>query len=1663
MSDRSYTRCCVFLSVLALVVFSAPVQAQDDEPSIPKGTLIDVTDAVPTLRQVVSENAPVRVQESFEQAAQRGWTTEGPWTYGAAPARMGTPSSGMIAGTALGGSYPAGTDARLISPPIRLAPGSRSILTFREAFEIESGYDQGLVEVSTDGGQTWRPVDQRSGMSLWRDYRIDLTPFAGEEVLIAFRLMSDESEQYGGWLVDDVKVETGMRLMLDASITSLNSQVFPFLFMNVAVNDGGEPVGDLTADDFAVYEDEVLQTDFFRVEPPESGDGVRRADIVFLMDNSGSMGGEINAVRNNVFSFVDALDASGVNYNLGLTRFGQSGGSNPLVEENGQLTGDADYFKNTIWQRNFASGGYEPSHLAITQSASTFNFRPGAQRIFILITDENSDGSTTQQQALNALTSSSTTLYVLTTSGLFNYYGPLASGTNGQLYNIFSPFNDILDSISEDVGGSYVVRYKSSNPALDGVERLVRVEVNTGGATASDVRTYTPGAAPSIVRTAETIALGPPEAWLAGTPFTIEADITDSSAPGVQSATLYYRTTGETGASSYSSVPMSLVGGTRYSGTIPGSAVEEPGVDYYITATDGETTSSSPSLQAADNPHQISILPNQPPFLAHAPVTSVVAGADIRIQATASDGTNELQDVRLFYRRIGVLDPTEIVMQPVIGDLFSATIPGGDVTADGVEYHIVARDDLGISTYKPAGTGENWYPIEVVEPGLTVIIHGYRGVVETDDDGLGVDQTWTLTMARAIAKRTENAVVYTVDLNDEHDFPWFDQAGVPLEDYDASGESYGGTFYDRLDPHYVLGDGDHKILVLDWLEESEGGLSEDTDLGNNPAGGAFAEAVADAALALILEGASDRFSAYDRWSLSNVHVIGHSRGAVVGSEIVQRLGLYSGDGWSLNQSLIPTTPIEIGTVHFTALDPHPADDNPCDGVGDVGVDLYDHNVNSKIISFADLGNPECDETGSTTWGVVCWRNTDYCDNYWHERGLFDLFDLSGMPYVPGSGLSLDLTDTDDVDPGIDHGGVHAWYHGTIELDDVPGNGSPATDDVDGLLDLSSNQGGTEEIEFFSSWYPNTQLFDRGRVGFNWSLFGAGDISNVQTNNLLSIPVDRDTRFRPGQIFNGDFAKAVRKLEASDIYRDVVPGWEFQGGENGQENRTINRLSRSRTPGYHMRLRAGESQAHNWLYVPSVCEGECTLWVDGAYGRDIISGADGFPVMVSIDQWGDEAEWQTLGSISPLAFPAPDRFGQLNRRWAGFSLAEYAGSAVRIRLSADENGDSGVYFALNEVTFEDPGDDEYVVMYLRYNNALATRTSGRSSVKRGAANADGEGTPLLRVTSSEGVITGVLGDRPDDWEENIPGSQYILIGQASESPIQSVRVPEGEPYTVEVISNGYEGEVSLSFEDPYREGRTAIAVFAGVSLTPTTVLQLVAATPTQDLELLVDQEGDGEFESTLAPTEYVDGEGGSEDTTAPECGPIALEFNNGSYEIVSSATDNVGITSATITRLTSNLDAYINGDGPFAEGDVVTLPEAPTNVDLLARVTELSGRITFLVTVADAAGNESVCDPVITDLDGALPQETALGSAYPNPTHLGRGSVTVPFTVAEPTAVRIAVYDVLGREVAVLADEEFEAGSYEVEWAESRALPAGLYLIRFHAGTQRETQRITLVR
>jgi hypothetical protein len=86
------------------------------------------------------------------------------------------------------------------------------------------------------------------------------------------------------------------------------------------------------------------------------------------------------------------------------------------------------------------------------------------------------------------------------------------------------------------------------------------------------------------------------------------------------------------------------------------------------------------------------------------------------------------------------------------------------------------------------------------------------------------------------------------------------------------------------------------------------------------------------------------------------------------------------------------------------------------------------------------------------------------------------------------------------------------------------------------------------------------------------------------------------------------------------------------------------------------------------------------------------------------------------------------------------------------------------------------------------------------------------------------------------------------------------------------------------------------------------------------------------------------------------------------------------------------------------------------------------------------------ESAVSGRHAGAPESFWLAQNYPNPFN---PETTIRFGVGESCRVTLRVFDVRARELAVLADRRFEAGSHTVRFNAS-GLPSGLYLIRMEA-------------
>lgn len=96
---------------------------------------------------------------------------------------------------------------------------------------------------------------------------------------------------------------------------------------------------------------------------------------------------------------------------------------------------------------------------------------------------------------------------------------------------------------------------------------------------------------------------------------------------------------------------------------------------------------------------------------------------------------------------------------------------------------------------------------------------------------------------------------------------------------------------------------------------------------------------------------------------------------------------------------------------------------------------------------------------------------------------------------------------------------------------------------------------------------------------------------------------------------------------------------------------------------------------------------------------------------------------------------------------------------------------------------------------------------------------------------------------------------------------------------------------------------------------------------------------------------------------------------------------------------------------------------------------------------------------INNTPSIIPARFAVYQNYPNPFN---PTTNIKFEIPKNTFVTLKVYDVVGKEVATLINEERNAGSYNVDWNAS-FYPSGVYFYSFKAGNFTETKRMLLIK
>ena len=196
--------------------------------------------------------------------------------------------------------------------------------------------------------------------------------------------------------------------------------------------------------------------------------GVRaQADIVFIVDTTGSMSDEIRNVKNNISYFVDALNEKGISAALALIDYEDitvDGYDSTRVHKNGSSNWfyDVNDYKTAIGNLTLGNGGDWPECVVdALETARLLDMRASAGKIFILVTDadykvDNRYDIPSLAAEIELLKNAEVSCSVVSPTSEKSTYYNLYTDTDGLWANIYGDFYEELMALADKIGSDIV-------------------------------------------------------------------------------------------------------------------------------------------------------------------------------------------------------------------------------------------------------------------------------------------------------------------------------------------------------------------------------------------------------------------------------------------------------------------------------------------------------------------------------------------------------------------------------------------------------------------------------------------------------------------------------------------------------------------------------------------------------------------------------------------------------------------------------------------------------------------------------------------------------------------------------------------------------------------------------------------------------------------------------------------------------------------------------------------------------------------------------------------------------------------------------------------------------------------------------------------------------
>lgn len=522
-------------------------------------------------------------------------------------------------------------------------------------------------------------------------------------------------------------------------ILRVNTENFPdAIYVEFTVTDSkGDFVKDLPLSAFSLKDNSRTKYGCNRLVQDWS-DLSLPVDVVFLIDNSGSMQTYQKRVEESMPNLVDCLESFG-DVRVGLMRFGQASPifcpeQASMETYNGKFffsladEVERDIFKFNIWCRNVQDGGVEQYYEVLNWAAQQdLGYRQNAQKVFVMLGDEPVSGENSrgceydahsvyimQDDVAITLGTYGIQTFAIQESNYHNQYTEIAFETGGYVYDISqTDYSNIVDRISNQIKGRYIMRYcldpEDVAEICDDESRTVTIEYKDGEmVNASGSAIYHAVTTAKIIRTPETQDLDK-RAVSANTdiPISLNIQCNDNI---IDAVTLYYRNNGESKFHQFQKEynQGSTAQDVSCSFTIPAEYVKEAYVSYYVEVqTHREYNGlisyknkvSSPPYYIDDFAWNIAVDPGNPPLISKVKTTPATPCGVLKIYADVEDDNDYVSDVILRYRVRGTpAEYVDVAMTRLASSdrKYVGLINSSAFIDQSVEYYIIAKDNTDL-------------------------------------------------------------------------------------------------------------------------------------------------------------------------------------------------------------------------------------------------------------------------------------------------------------------------------------------------------------------------------------------------------------------------------------------------------------------------------------------------------------------------------------------------------------------------------------------------------------------------------------------------------------------------------------------------------------------------------------------------------------------------------------------------------------------------------------------------------------------------------------------------------------------------------------------------------------------------------------------------------